>query len=301
MARKLSAAEPPPTPQEKKALQVRQARYEVPSAAHEALGLWVRGVGFSSATKPHGMRDRVLGAYAAVLISKGRGYFECALTGRRTIKPGDLIWVFPTVPHSYSPEDGTWAEQWVVFGGQVAETFERQGFLAPSKPVIHVGEDAEVADCFTRIQDAFIGGGPLSVPMAAAIVHQLIVAVYGIASGQTRSGAAPADAEVAQCVRIVEQEAMLGLRPEDLAARVHVGYSTLRRRFKQVTGYSVKEYILRVQLRRAKELLAFTTQPVETIAREVGFEDPYYFSRIFRQREGASPTLFREQQENAAR
>jgi AraC-like DNA-binding protein len=52
--------------------------------------------------------------------------------------------------------------------------------------------------------------------------------------------------------------------------------------------------MLRLRLRRAKELLATSTKNITEIAREVGFEDSLYFSRLFHRREGISPTQFRK-------
>lgn len=275
---------------------VRQARYEVPSAAQEALGLWVRGVGMNSAQPPHTRRqNRELGCYAALWISRGRGWFESPPTGRRAIEPGTLAWLFPEVRHSYGPIGEPWAEQWVLFGGTVADAFREQEFLSPARALVRVGEDEEVMALFARLQTVFVGSGPLTVPRAAALTHQLVVAVHGIETGLGPDGT-PADLVVAAALRAIDAGGPGALTPARLAARLHVGYSTLRRRFRRQTGYSVKEYILRVQLNRAKELLAFTEQPIALVARDAGFEDPYYFSRLFREREGVPPRVFREHQ-----
>ena len=284
------AAHPPVPP-------THNARYEVPSAVQQVLGLWVRAVGFHTAQVAHGLRNRVLGNHAAVYVSRGSGWFESPPTGRLAIKPGTLYWLFPTVPHSYSPNAGaTWAEQWVIFGGSMADAFESLGMLSPAKPFVEVGDDAEVVRIFSRLEDVFLEGGPLAVPLAAALTHQLIVVAHGLATGL--SGASgKADPVVAMALRIIEQEALHGLLPEELARRLHVGYSTLRRRFKGQTGYAVKEYILRVRLKFAKDLLAFSGRTIEQVAADSGFEDAFYFSRLFREREGMPPKLFRAHQE----
>ncbi len=52
-----------------------------------------------------------------------------------------------------------------------------------------------------------------------------------------------------------------------------------------------------MRLSRAKELLTLTPRSVEDIAATVGFDDPYYFSRLFRRKEGMSPTQFRVQEQ----
>jgi AraC-like DNA-binding protein len=281
---------------------VRASRFEVPSAAQKELGLWVSGAGYCSRQLPQKHMSRVLGSYAGVYVSRGSGWLDSGPSGRVTVKPGSFFWLFPTVKHGYSPDaGGTWAEQWVIFDGPAAQTFERHGFMRPAHPVIGVGDDAEVAGLFARLEDVFLRSGPLAVPLASAIISQLIVVVHGLANGFFTNQGGRGDPVVAEALRIIELEATGGLAPESLASRLHVGYSTLRRRFKIKTGYAVKEYILSVQLKRAKELLAFTRMPVEQVATEAGFVDPFYFSRLFRAREGVPPTAFRDYQGQLSR
>jgi AraC family transcriptional regulator, arabinose operon regulatory protein len=277
---------------------VRNSRYEVPSAAQKELGLWVNGAGYTSSQQPAAKPwRRVLGSYAGVYVSRGHGWFHSEPTGKVDVKPGHLFWLFPTIEHAYSPNLGnTWAEQWVIFDGPVAQAFERHGFMLPANPFVQVGDNPEVAGLFGRLEDAFLRSGPLAVPLASAITSQIIVVVHGLANGFFTNEGGRGDPVVAEALRIIEQEAASGLDPESLADRLHVGYSTLRRRFKGKTGYAVKEYILRVQLKKAKELLAFTQMPVEQVAAESGFVDPFYFSRLFREREGVPPTAFRDYQ-----
>jgi len=76
--------------------------------------------------------------------------------------------------------------------------------------------------------------------------------------------------------------------------------STVTRLFKKLTGLSFKQYQISFRLRRAAELMAaHPERPVAAIATEVGFDDPLYFSRLFRKHTGQSPTAYRKaQQEN---
>ncbi|WP_342777076.1 helix-turn-helix domain-containing protein [Martelella lutilitoris] len=61
-------------------------------------------------------------------------------------------------------------------------------------------------------------------------------------------------------------------------------------------GTSVKTLILERRLTEAKRLLLFTIRPVEDIAREIGFDDPAYFSRFFRRMAGEAPAAWRQRQ-----
>ncbi len=82
----------------------------------------------------------------------------------------------------------------------------------------------------------------------------------------------------------------------ELARQARCSASTLRRQFRQALGVAPYEWILRVRMERARRLLATTTLRVKEVAAQVGFEDPFQFSRIFRQRTGRSPRQYRDGQ-----
>lgn len=62
---------------------------------------------------------------------------------------------------------------------------------------------------------------------------------------------------------------------------------------REVFGLTIKELLLERRLLEAKRLLMFTIRSVEDVGREVGFEDPAYFSRFFRKRMGEAPAAWR--------
>lgn len=80
---------------------------------------------------------------------------------------------------------------------------------------------------------------------------------------------------------------------EELGA--HFGYhpNYLNRQIKLYTGKSVHQYLIHYRIARAIDLLVATEQPVGEIAVKVGFRDLCHFSKIFRQKTGASPSALR--------
>ena len=80
-----------------------------------------------------------------------------------------------------------------------------------------------------------------------------------------------------------------------LAARHHISRYYLAHIFKQVTGYSLKEYLSLCRISFAIQQLASGTQSVREIAEASGFHDMSNFSRAFKERMGLSPTDFRKQ------
>ncbi|MDP1799045.1 MAG: helix-turn-helix domain-containing protein [Planctomycetaceae bacterium] len=82
--------------------------------------------------------------------------------------------------------------------------------------------------------------------------------------------------------------------PSDYAERLHMPVKTLGRVVREQLGKSLTELIRERLLTHAKWQLLHTLKPVKEVAREVGFEDELYFSRMFKKATGYSPTFFRE-------
>ena len=80
---------------------------------------------------------------------------------------------------------------------------------------------------------------------------------------------------------------------ETLASMAGVSMSHYCALFRALTGQSPKRYFTRVRMIRAQQLLATTADSVKIISDRLGFDDPLYFSRVFRLVHGMSPSEFR--------
>lgn len=67
----------------------------------------------------------------------------------------------------------------------------------------------------------------------------------------------------------------------------------LIREFKKTTSFSPIDFLLRLRINEAKNLLQHTAMPIKQISASVGIEDEKYFSRLFRKRTGQSPKQYR--------
>ncbi len=79
---------------------------------------------------------------------------------------------------------------------------------------------------------------------------------------------------------------------EQLAAIAGVSRSHYSIQFKQLTGFSPNEYLSRLRVHRAKELLISGSDTLREIALKVGYKDEFYLSRRFKQYTGASPSSY---------
>ena len=85
--------------------------------------------------------------------------------------------------------------------------------------------------------------------------------------------------------------AMLSLNV--LATQFNYSPSQFSRRFIAVSGESVKEYVTKVKMNKAKELLRTVNLSITDIAYQLGYTNPFYFTNVFSKRFGFSPTVYR--------
>ncbi|MZQ80853.1 helix-turn-helix domain-containing protein [Paenibacillus sp. 5J-6] len=99
---------------------------------------------------------------------------------------------------------------------------------------------------------------------------------------------------IEQVIRLMEERYREDLSLDECARAVASNPYTLSRSFKQVTGFTFVDYLTRLRIRKAKELLLTTGLKVNEIAEHVGYQHSY-FNKIFKGSEGMTPTQFRDQ------
>lgn len=81
---------------------------------------------------------------------------------------------------------------------------------------------------------------------------------------------------------------------DKMASMANMSRSSLLRAFLKMSGYPPVEYLLRLRMKKASELLHKTALPVSEIAGRCGFPDNNYFARQFKKMNGISPLQFRK-------
>lgn len=81
---------------------------------------------------------------------------------------------------------------------------------------------------------------------------------------------------------------------EKFASTIHMSTSWFIRNFKQYTGQTPMNYILSIRITNAENLLENTEYNLTEISRIIGYENPLYFSRIFKKQKGLSPSEYRK-------
>ena len=82
---------------------------------------------------------------------------------------------------------------------------------------------------------------------------------------------------------------------DDYAESLHISTNWFIHNFKQYAGMSPAQYILSLRMVNAQSLLERTTYNIKEISEIVGYENPLYFSRVFKKEIGKSPVQYRKE------
>jgi AraC family transcriptional regulator len=121
-------------------------------------------------------------------------------------------------------------------------------------------------------------------------------AVLAITADKPRSGRSPSARDqrrITRVVRRIEAEADEGLSLSALAGEAAMSPYHFLRIFRQVTGMTPHQYVLRARLHRAAARLRESPDPISTIAFSAGFKDLATFNRRFRRLIGTTPSGYR--------
>lgn len=100
---------------------------------------------------------------------------------------------------------------------------------------------------------------------------------------------------VEKALEIVQREyANKNLTLNDIASKLYITPNYLSYLFKTETGENFTDYLTKIRISKAKELLKNLELKIYEIADAVGYADPHHFSRVFKRQEGITPAEYRD-------
>jgi AraC family transcriptional regulator, arabinose operon regulatory protein len=252
-------------------------------------------VGFFPDARHHEIR-RPEGVEQAIFKYCVRGSGWCEIEGRTSpVNLGDLMVVPPNVPHAYgSSQKRPWTVYWFHAVGQHLEALFAELGVGRAQPVVHLGRDMRLVALLQDLEQVYEDDYAFPQLLYASQLLAHIVGVMICLRRNHLTRVPDARQRVLQSAERIKQRLDKPLDVAQQASLANLSLSHYSALFRSLTGDSPKAYFRRLRLHRAARLLMTTDQSVATIARQMGYDDPLYFSRIFRRVHGVSPSKYRE-------
>ena len=264
--------------------------YLAPATAEQLISGHFDERGGYAVRREQGTKDWLL-----ILTLAGAGEFSRAGV-RFTSAEGDFVLFRPRTPHDYRVEPGHahWELLWVHFFPVMAwQELLRWPEEAPGLMRLSLEPPKRGAFVarFCKLHALATGSTRNRAALANNALEELLLwcdevnplAAYGVL-----------DPRVRQAVSYLSTHYHEPITLSTLGHRCQLSVSRLAHLFREQVGVSPKVFLEAQRLHRAKQLLVTTQLSVAKIAYMVGFDNPYYFSRRFKQSATLSPKAYRQ-------
>ena len=239
--------------------------------------------------RPRGRLD-----YQLLYIASGRALFY--FDGEpQEVTAGHMVLIQPRQEQHYEYFGKDKPEiYWVHFTGGDAKNILRHYDIPLDRYVIYSGSSATYAYLFkemiNELQSCRVGYQEL----LEMYLRQIFLLIQRSWEERKPTINSYIQEEIEYARRYFHEHYNEDIRIEDYAQSRGMSVSWFLRNFKQLTMKSPMQYILNIRINNAVSLLETTDYNVTEIAAIVGYENPLYFSRIFKKQKGVSPSEYRK-------
>jgi len=240
--------------------------------------------------RPIGLR-RFDSDFIAVTVA-GEAFFVMKELGISSpVKEISLVYVPAGKKHIYDPKDRKhWKNFWVLFDhDSVASAFRN---LLPKPGITSLNGLKQIRRHWEKMILCTLEQYDSADDHAFCMLHNILYEVSTLTVSSDMNSHSAATRHTLDEMHSNLREAELNF--EKIAMNHGICLDTLRKRFKKETRLSLHQYFIQLKINAAKTMLANLSYNVSDIAGFLGFEDPYYFSRLFKRKTGVSPKKFRD-------
>ena len=238
--------------------------------------------------RPKGRLD-----YQLLYIVSGKGHFY--FHGEdRVVYAGRMVLIQPRQEqrYEYFGEDKP-EVYWVHFTGSDVKNILRSYNIPMDDPIFYSGASSTYSYLFKEmiheLQDCKIGYEDL----LAMYLRQVFLLVQRTRQEERPTVSTYIQEEMEFARRYFNEHYNEPISIQEYAESRNMSVCYFQRNFKQIVKHTPMQYLLTIRVNNAASLLETTDYSMAEIAAIVGYEDPLYFSRLFRKIKGVSPRDYR--------
>jgi AraC-like DNA-binding protein len=230
---------------------------------------------------------RILKEFQILYITEGRGNFTSRGVVKR-VAPGSIFLILPGIEHKYKPEFSTgWHEYWIGFSGDYFDKLVKEKFLTAEDVFLEIGLRGGIIAVFNNILAEAAAQRPFFQFKSCSLLLSLLAEIIC----RVRRNEQPDYHEkiVEKAKYLMRSNIYSAINIAAISGQIGISAPRLNEIFKTYTSMTPYQYYIHIKINRAKSILEEKDASVKEAAFKMGFDDRYYFSRLFKKKTGLSP------------
>lgn len=239
--------------------------------------------------RPRGRRD-----FQLLYVAAGKAHFHFG-NEEKIVSAGHMVLYRPKEPQKYEYYGNDETEvYWVHFtGGNVTNLLRSYG-LTDDKKVFYCGSDLVYQQLFRAMIYELQMCKDSYQEMLEMYLRQIFIQLQRLFKTALKIDNAHVAEVIDKATTFFNEHYNDPISIDEYARETHVSTSWFIRNFKACTGFTPMQYILSKRIYNAEVLLRDTDYNIAEISRIVGYDNPLYFSRVFRKTKKMSPSEYRK-------
>ena len=229
-------------------------------------------------------------------------FMKCTTKGKGTLiinsnsyqlKAGVISGFGPGIPHHYIADPTDSMEHiFITFVGTSARELLESSLLA-NKGILEPTNPPETVETIEKIFNIGLEKKPYSQQICCSYLRILLLMQASNVSNYQKEFSISLSTYL-KCKSYIDRNFSQLNSPQQVAQALGLNIRYIANLFKKYSDITPHQYIMRLKLNKAANLLLSTTFSIKEIADLVGFDDPYHFSRNFKKFHGISPLHYRQ-------
>jgi len=241
----------------------------------------------------HSWGPAVRDHYIIHYILEGQGTFTVGDTTYHLGKNEGFL-IYPnTVVHYRADKKNPWSYGWVGFHGLKAAGYVRQAGFDFRSPIFRYDRDSSLEDCLKRMICTKTLSAGKETMLLGLLYEFLSILIEANGSCEPETNNRKED-YVKKAQEYIAMNYSNRISIAEVAQHVGLDRTYLYSLFIGQLNMSPQKYLINYRMEKACELMLTTSLPVSAVARSVGYEDQFLFSKTFKKIKGISPRVFRK-------
>lgn len=217
------------------------------------------------------------------------------------VQKGDVILVNPNVPHGRKKGDSAFFILGIDNLQLCGMELDHLPFPGGSPLVRPVRYSQEIYDCYRRIAEVQdkkeVGWDLMCNVLCQEFLVWVLKEITPAAAVEKEQGFRLKGYEKENVVQMIvdymKENYVQHISVDEIARHAFMSVTYVTKIFREIMGDTPINYLISIRLGHAAELLKEGNLTIQAVSKQVGYDDPYYFSKLFKRRYGVSPTEYK--------